>query len=331
MAFYVRKSVSVGPFRFNLSKSGIGASVGVPGLRVGTGPRGNYVHAGMGGFYYRSTLSSPKPSLRPAAAPSGGMSIPADPPGNVVMHEIESSSVLDMVPESAASLLAEINSKHSMITLSSVAMVLGAMTVAGTFFAGLRDLATTLAVAAVFAVIGARYIDKIRRSVVLFYDFEPDLLVRYQSFVDAFERLRGANAIWHVAAEGNDNNWKRNGGATRIQNRSAIQFSLSSPPVVKSNIDVPTIPVGKQVLHFFPDRLLVVDSSRVGAVEYTDLGLDAHPIRFVEDGRVPSDAKIIGHTWRHPNKNGGPDRRFSNNVQLPVCAYEEMTSPAKAV
>jgi hypothetical protein len=58
--------------------------------------------------------------------------------------------------------------------------------------------------------------------------------------------------------------------------------------------------------------------------------LDAHPIRFVEDGRVPSDAKIVGHTWRHPNKNGGPDRRFTNNVQLPVCAYEEMLFSSKS-
>ena len=37
MGFYIRKSVKAGPFRFNLSKSGIGTSVGVRGFRVGTG------------------------------------------------------------------------------------------------------------------------------------------------------------------------------------------------------------------------------------------------------------------------------------------------------
>ncbi|MGO9102221.1 MAG: DUF4236 domain-containing protein [Mycobacterium sp.] len=42
MAFYIRKAVKAGPFRFNLSKSGIGVSTGVPGFRVGSGPRGNY-------------------------------------------------------------------------------------------------------------------------------------------------------------------------------------------------------------------------------------------------------------------------------------------------
>jgi hypothetical protein len=49
MGFYVRKRLRAGPFRFNLSKSGLGVSAGVPGFRVGTGPRGNYVHVGKGG------------------------------------------------------------------------------------------------------------------------------------------------------------------------------------------------------------------------------------------------------------------------------------------
>lgn len=48
MGFYIRKSVSVGPFRFNHSKSGVGVSAGIAGLRLGSGPRGNYVHRGSG-------------------------------------------------------------------------------------------------------------------------------------------------------------------------------------------------------------------------------------------------------------------------------------------
>src|SRR5690349_12356802 len=58
MSWYLRKSVRVGGMRFNLSRSGVGMSVGVTGLRVGRGPRGNYVHMGRGGVYFRQTLSS---------------------------------------------------------------------------------------------------------------------------------------------------------------------------------------------------------------------------------------------------------------------------------
>ncbi|HEV7566337.1 MAG TPA: DUF4236 domain-containing protein, partial [Microbacteriaceae bacterium] len=56
MGIYLRKSLRAGPFRFNLSKSGIGVSAGVPGFRVGSGPRGNYVHLGRNGVYYRASL-----------------------------------------------------------------------------------------------------------------------------------------------------------------------------------------------------------------------------------------------------------------------------------
>lgn len=40
MGFIFRKSVRLGPIRINFSKSGIGISTGVPGLRVGRGANG---------------------------------------------------------------------------------------------------------------------------------------------------------------------------------------------------------------------------------------------------------------------------------------------------
>ena len=58
MGIYFRKSVRVGPFKFNLSKTGIVVSAGIKGLRVETRPRGNYVHIGAGGFYYKKSFSS---------------------------------------------------------------------------------------------------------------------------------------------------------------------------------------------------------------------------------------------------------------------------------
>lgn len=57
--FYLRKSLRVGPVRFNLSKSGVGISAGVRGARVGISSTGRaYLHAGAKGIYYRKTLGS---------------------------------------------------------------------------------------------------------------------------------------------------------------------------------------------------------------------------------------------------------------------------------
>jgi hypothetical protein len=73
MGWYLRKSLKIGLLRLNLSKSGLGASVGVKGLRVGTGPRGKYLHAGREGLYYRESLESKRNS-------AGGMGLPENAP-----------------------------------------------------------------------------------------------------------------------------------------------------------------------------------------------------------------------------------------------------------
>ena len=58
MGWYIKKSWKFGPFRLNLSKSGLGYSFGVKGARIGSGPRGKYLHAGTGGVYYRQSLET---------------------------------------------------------------------------------------------------------------------------------------------------------------------------------------------------------------------------------------------------------------------------------
>jgi len=58
MGIFLRKSFSAGPVRFNISKSGLGVSAGVKGLRVGVGPRGAVVSGGRKGVYFRKSLSS---------------------------------------------------------------------------------------------------------------------------------------------------------------------------------------------------------------------------------------------------------------------------------
>ena len=81
MGWYLRKSFRLGPVRFNLSKSGIGTSIGVSGLRVGTGPKGSYLHGGRGGLYFRERLgetaremsSEEESHIADAAPPKDGL------------------------------------------------------------------------------------------------------------------------------------------------------------------------------------------------------------------------------------------------------------------
>jgi hypothetical protein len=57
MAWYIRKSLRINKLlRLNLSKSGLGFSVGVKGARVGINSQGKaYTHVGRHGLYHRKT------------------------------------------------------------------------------------------------------------------------------------------------------------------------------------------------------------------------------------------------------------------------------------
>lgn len=57
MSWSLRKSVRLGPLRFNVSKRGLGASVGIKGLRAGVDASGKpYVAGGRGGIYFRERI-----------------------------------------------------------------------------------------------------------------------------------------------------------------------------------------------------------------------------------------------------------------------------------
>ena len=78
------------------------------------------------------------------------------------------------------------------------------------------------------------------------------------------------------------------------------------------------------MIYFFPDVALVQDGQTFGAVGYADLSVSWQVSNSTELGEVPDDAHIVGWTWEHPNMDGGPDRRFGDNRQIPICCYEAL-------
>lgn len=63
MGWSIRKSIKLGPTRLNLSSRGLGYSLGMRGLRVGTTARGgSYLRAGRGMLRYQTSLGGGRPS-----------------------------------------------------------------------------------------------------------------------------------------------------------------------------------------------------------------------------------------------------------------------------
>lgn len=314
MGYYLRKAIRVGPLRFNLSKSGVGVSAGIRGFRLGSGPRGNYVHMGRGGLYYRKTL----PSLSELKPESSQHRPPLENSTQPSMEEIESGPVSQMTDSSAADLLEELNNKHKKWCLWKIVVTIAVI------IAFLTSFNVWIIVTGIILTAATHWYDQLRKTTVLFYEFEPEAEEQYQELHNGFDKLKGCNRTWHIEAKGDVDDPKYHAGANMLINRKRIIFSKGSPSYVKTNIEIPFIPAGKQVLYFFPERILVYESGKVGAVSYNDLKLDVSSTRFIEEEAVPSDSQIVDRTWRYTNKSGGPDKRFKDNREIPIVLYERL-------
>lgn len=324
MSFYIKDSVSIGPFRFNLSKSGVGLSVGVTGLRFGLGPRGRYIHAGRSGIYYRKTFSSEPGGL--LFQPSTQSDSQAPPtPSSTRLEQIDSGAVAAMRDSSSDDLLNEINELHNFRdSWPTVAIVLGLIVVALLFFDFPLWFTAIAALGAAIATKVARDRDVTKRSVALLYDLEPIVKDAYTKVHGVFDDLRKAERVWHIEAQGGVEDARYQAGATHIVQRQRITPKLGLPPFIKSNLDAPVMAVGRQELYFFPDLILVLDGGMFGAIRYQDLKIEIRTSRFIEEEGVPSDAEVVGHSWKYVNKKGTPDKRFKDNRELPVLLYEEI-------
>lgn len=313
MSFYLRKSVKAGPFRFNLSKSGVGVSAGVPGFRVGTGPRGNYVRVGGSGVFYRATRP------QQSTPDSGWTPPPPAPVADVLLEDATGASAAELAPSGSSDVVAQLNgaAKRWRLFPWAVGLLLVALLAQPV-------VGAILLLPGIPGVVWLWYYDRARKTVVAFYDVNDDAAAWFQSLVDATQRLTGSDGIWRVNASGDVQTtyqYKVNSGATTLVSRSNAKVGLEPPPILATNIAVPSIASGKAALLFLPDRLLLREGNRFSDVPYSELTVNSAPLRFTESGRVPRDARQIDTTWHYVNVRGGPDRRFKNNRQYPVMLY----------
>lgn len=326
MGFYIRKAVKVGPLRFNLSKSGIGVSGGFPGFRVGSGPRGNYIHMGRKGLYYRKSLKSLGESQKPKRRQAHEEKVPTGPDPTVGPYkEIESTSVLEMKDANAIELINEINEKLNRRRISPFILL---ASVFGIILAVSSDIPNfAILIAFIFASVLsylASLWDDLKRSVVLMYDFDKEQENAYNNLHDDFAGLSDADRLWLIEGASNILNSKYHGGANHAITRKLARSIKKSPDPIKANIEIPVLDAGLQKLAFLPDRLLVFEKKSVGSVSYEDLQIDIERTKMLEEEKVPADAEIVGYSWRYVNKSGGPDRRFKDNPEIPIVMYEEI-------
>ena len=154
----------------------------------------------------------------------------------------------------------------------------------------------------------------------VFYQVTGETETAYRKLISASQQLerRGGCYIDHSERYiSGTEMYKGNFGMNRIADRKpmsvgpqhALHFHLNFVPV--------TFEFGHGRFYFLPDELVIVDSlGNCTLVPYSEISY------VVNDGThanipVPSWCVPVGYSWRYMNKDGGPDRRFNDNYQVP--------------
>ena len=305
MGFYFRKSVNLGGLRFNFSKSGVGVSTGVKGFRIGSGPRGNYIQMGRNGVYYKKTWGNSKSR---ANEHNNTQNIKKYNQNNYTPksenEDLDEYTTEEICDSSSIELVEEIKNNYSKITLKWFSLLF------------VFNIYLFILSFIIFA-----YLDYKRKNTIIFYDIDEETEARLQQFYDAFDEITKCKRKWYILSKNYNFDSKYNAGASSLVNRKDIIIANKVPKYIETNVKIPCIPVGKQKLYFFPDKILIIEGKKVGALSYKNLGISVTNGNFIETEMKPWDGTVVDYTYKYVNKSGGPDRRFANNPRYPIMSY----------
>ncbi|MFZ9890146.1 MAG: hypothetical protein ACO3JL_21820, partial [Myxococcota bacterium] len=132
--------------------------------------------------------------------------------------------------------------------------------------------------------------------------------------------------IWDVTSQSGVNQRRERSSATTSVTRTPVQCGEGRPGFLESDRRVLRFGnANGHPMYLFPTFLQVGDDP-AGCVllDLREVAVKLEFSRFQEREKVPSDASVVGHTWLYSNKDGGRDKRFKDNYQIPVVRYAEI-------
>lgn len=305
MGFRYRKSVNFGGgFRVNISKSGIGYSWGIKGYRITKTASGNVRQTASipgTGFSYVTETSKKKASQH-----RNGNLYDTEQLVNDVASGMVSDGLEGILAAAKKTILANKVANIGLVASAFLSLVAPPVALLFLAFLALKVYAKTAGI------------------VKLDYEIEDDQKDIVAQQMAPMLRITESKKAWRVVESSKVVDKRYSGGASSTIKRVPCNASQSIPFPFKANTPAATFKAGKETLVFLPDKLFVMQGSKIGALNYADISVSTNTTRFHETESVPNDATVIGHTWAYVNKSGEPDKRFKNNRKIPICLYGEM-------
>jgi hypothetical protein len=313
MGFFFHKSIKFGPFRVNLSKSGVGVSAGVKGARISKGPRGTYINVGRGGLYYRQKLDT-----TPAVA---GSSTTSNSWNEAAVDVPRSQLIESIKPPPKRALPTVIHIIYIWLTLGVIALVAwyGWNRLPHTA-EGRNQLAVMLfTIPPAIWVVGFIIHRFVARASYgsdlhpLYYELDQSSSARFAGIKRACETLTQAHKVWALQSHP--------GGSYIMHGLTPVWVGQQRPPLITTNVDVWAIAVGNWRMFFLPDNIYVFQNNAYSTISYESLKVSPGERRAFEYHGYPSDAQVVDRTWQHTRKDGFADLRYKHNPMIPIVLY----------
>lgn len=355
MGWRFRKSFKVIPgLRLNLSRSGLSASIGGAPLTVNFGPHGVTGTESIPGtgLSYREHVSFAQPEHQPPVPPNipdGSGSSPAVP-FSVPMPPILSTAPIEQVRSASTELLTSESLKElkklMLMTFQEhedISQQLAAARPArdlasvryqawqrGFLFKRLfkKAFAKRKAESETAAAKVAELEEQLRLTTVATQvEIDREQAEPYFRMRDDFAAMSECAAIWDIKThQATDMVHERTTAGRRV-NRQKVKFSLGSCDLIQWEQKVPYLQNSKGGdLYLYPGFILYRAAKQAfSVIDYHDVNGSGVLIQFQEQEGVPSDSKVVGQTWAKANKDGSRDKRFSDNFQIPIALYGQVT------
>ncbi len=333
MSWSYRRRIKIIPgVHLNISRKGISTTIGVKGASVNFSADGTFLNTGMPalGIYNRKKISSGK-ETSPGHAISDTTIIDPVPQGNifsVLPNEITSNDMQGIKDTIIAARKQRVELDNDLLKINSALRLTRIkLTLSYIFIIGLLKRSIPQKIRhTISSQLDA--ITQIKEQIDNSYmkmdiDFDPDLKNKFEVLTEAFTQLSRSEKIWDVTnAEAQNRVAARSAASTLVMKRE-VAIGIKHIPDIKSEFTPLWLKNANGAdLYFYPGFIIMYDShNHFGIIGLNELEFHYEPVRFIENGTVPKDSKIIDTTWAKVNKNGTPDKRFKGNYQIPIVRY----------
>lgn len=311
MGWRFRKSINIGGFRINFSKSGIGYSFGVPGYRITKKANGGY----------RETYNLKGTGISHVRDFTSGNDLPKNDDLNSddsLNNDVTNLGFLDSDVNELCTNLSNTIIFNKRINFIIIFLIL--LSMIGVVLTFVDLLFSIVIVIPVFVIV---IIPK-KRMVTLDYNFDDYRMDNYNKLLLGLKSLESNHRIWEIKSSESTTDWKNNAGATTLLQIVKLSFVSHGLKYLKTNLIIKTLNIRNIKFIFLPDSIILARDNVIKSLSYKSLKLTSEDVLYAETDEVPKDTMISHYTWRFPNKDGSPDRRYNNNYKIPNCEYSKI-------